>query len=230
MGGFFSIVPLHRSPMINGSVLWRRTIFVFFYCRELSQVKEHDREVTAQVTTTQDEVWCVRLESTPIASWDFWCKILYRTQNRNFRVTQTLVAFQLKAALRDAQKNSSLLAEYHDLYELQRKRLEKQVSVLSDEKELWSSTAYALALKVNDISPLSFLPGGASSKLERPSRVTSVSSSLFSVFCQGILHSLPLSCLLPLYCFVCISGPQNAFFLCVYEPRGNCSDWACACF
>ena len=33
----------------------------------------------------------------------------------------------LESALAEAQKNASLLEEYHDLYELQRKRLEKQV-------------------------------------------------------------------------------------------------------
>lgn len=48
----------------------------------------------------------------------------------------------------EAQKNASLLAEYHDLYELQRKRLEGQVFMLSEEKELWSQAAYSLALKV----------------------------------------------------------------------------------
>lgn len=58
------------------------------------------------------------------------------------------VVFQLKQALQDAQKNASLLAEYHDLYELQRKRLESQVFMLAEEKELWGQAAYSLALKV----------------------------------------------------------------------------------
>ena len=58
------------------------------------------------------------------------------------------IILQLKAALSEAKKNSNLLAEYHDLYELQRKRLEKQVALLADEKEIWSTTAYSLALKV----------------------------------------------------------------------------------
>lgn len=56
----------------------------------------------------------------------------------------------LKEALSDAQKNASLLTEYHALYELQRKRLEKQVVMLTDEKELWSTAAYSLALKVTE--------------------------------------------------------------------------------
>ncbi|XP_052091533.1 axonemal dynein light chain domain-containing protein 1-like isoform X3 [Mytilus californianus] len=56
----------------------------------------------------------------------------------------------LKEALSEAQKNASLLSEYHGLYELQRKRLEKQVSMLTDERELWSNAAYSLALKVTE--------------------------------------------------------------------------------
>ena len=61
-----------------------------------------------------------------------------------------LLCLQLRAALAESGKNSSLLAEYHDLYELQRNRLEKNVKILSDEKEIWSTAAYSLALKVSD--------------------------------------------------------------------------------
>ncbi|CAH1787293.1 unnamed protein product [Owenia fusiformis] len=56
----------------------------------------------------------------------------------------------LKSALAESRKNASLLAEYHDLYELQRKRLEKQVGMLAEEKEIWSTAAYSLALKVTE--------------------------------------------------------------------------------
>lgn len=56
----------------------------------------------------------------------------------------------LKTALSEAQKNASLLAEYHDLYELQRKRLETSVHLLTEERELWSNAAYSLALKVTE--------------------------------------------------------------------------------
>ena len=44
----------------------------------------------------------------------------------------------------------SLLSEYHELYELQRKRLETQVTNLAVERELWSAAAYNLALKVRN--------------------------------------------------------------------------------
>ena len=56
---------------------------------------------------------------------------------------------QLKHALSEAQKNASLLAEYHELYELQRQRLESQVVRLTDEREIWSTASYCLAMKVS---------------------------------------------------------------------------------
>lgn len=55
---------------------------------------------------------------------------------------------QLKTALSEAQKNASLLAEYHELYELQRRRLESQVFRLTEEREIWSTASYCLAMKV----------------------------------------------------------------------------------
>nr|XP_006825300.1 PREDICTED: axonemal dynein light chain domain-containing protein 1-like [Saccoglossus kowalevskii] len=60
----------------------------------------------------------------------------------------------LKAALAESEKNAGLLTEYHELYELQRKRLETQVSSLTEERELWSHAAYSLALKVTDANSL----------------------------------------------------------------------------
>lgn len=56
---------------------------------------------------------------------------------------------QLQAAVEEAEKNASLINEYHELYELQRKRLEKQLGETGDERELWSTTAYSLAVKVS---------------------------------------------------------------------------------
>ena len=42
----------------------------------------------------------------------------------------------------------SLVGEYHDLYEMQRRRLEGQVATLTEERDLWSKVTYSLALKV----------------------------------------------------------------------------------
>ena len=56
----------------------------------------------------------------------------------------------LSKALNESEKNAGLLAEYHELYELQRRRLEGVTLKISSEKELWQQTAYDLALKVAD--------------------------------------------------------------------------------
>lgn len=44
--------------------------------------------------------------------------------------------------------SSSLLEQYRELYELQRRRLEDQVLLVAQERDIWSSAAYDLALKV----------------------------------------------------------------------------------
>jgi hypothetical protein len=55
----------------------------------------------------------------------------------------------LREALSEARNNASLLNEYHDLYELQRRRLEKTIESLIEERDIWTKTSYNIALKVN---------------------------------------------------------------------------------
>ncbi|XP_065179825.1 uncharacterized protein LOC135810270 [Sycon ciliatum] len=57
---------------------------------------------------------------------------------------------ELAHALAESQKNAHLLTEYHELYELQRRRLENEQAKLLTEKDLWQKAAYSLALKVTD--------------------------------------------------------------------------------
>lgn len=57
---------------------------------------------------------------------------------------------ELHNALQESEKNASLISEYHELYELQRRRLEGLVGKLTEERDLWSSAAYTLSLKVTD--------------------------------------------------------------------------------
>lgn len=45
--------------------------------------------------------------------------------------------------------SSSLLEQYRELYELQRRRLEDQVLAVAQERDIWSSAACDLALKVS---------------------------------------------------------------------------------
>ncbi|XP_060089034.1 axonemal dynein light chain domain-containing protein 1 [Heteronotia binoei] len=55
---------------------------------------------------------------------------------------------ELAKAIWESELNANLLDEYRELYELQRARLEAQIQQLTEEKELWSSATYDLALKV----------------------------------------------------------------------------------
>ncbi|KAL1023170.1 hypothetical protein UPYG_G00037260 [Umbra pygmaea] len=55
---------------------------------------------------------------------------------------------ELAKAVEQSQKNSDMVGQYHDLYEMQRMRLDLQVTRLLEERELWSSVTYNLALKV----------------------------------------------------------------------------------
>jgi hypothetical protein len=54
----------------------------------------------------------------------------------------------LQKALKEAHTNADLLTEYHQLYELQRHRLERTIEILIDERELWTKAAYNISLKV----------------------------------------------------------------------------------
>nr|XP_025733934.1 axonemal dynein light chain domain-containing protein 1 isoform X3 [Callorhinus ursinus] len=54
----------------------------------------------------------------------------------------------LAQALLDAEKNARIVEEYHDLYTLQRGRMESDIKQLMAERDLWSSATYELALKV----------------------------------------------------------------------------------
>ncbi|XP_059584343.1 axonemal dynein light chain domain-containing protein 1 isoform X4 [Alligator mississippiensis] len=61
---------------------------------------------------------------------------------------------ELAAAVRDSELNANLVEEYRQLYELQRVRLEGQLKLLIEEREVWSSATYDLALKVIDRNQL----------------------------------------------------------------------------
>ncbi|XP_053491101.1 axonemal dynein light chain domain-containing protein 1 [Ictalurus furcatus] len=67
---------------------------------------------------------------------------------------------ELAKALKQSQLDSDIVGEYHKLYELQRQRLEGQVAVLTEERDLWSKVTYSIALKVikfNDLQLVSRL-------------------------------------------------------------------------
>uniref|UniRef100_A0A8B9QFE8 Axonemal dynein light chain domain-containing protein 1 n=1 Tax=Apteryx owenii TaxID=8824 RepID=A0A8B9QFE8_APTOW len=74
---------------------------------------------------------------------------LYELREHDHKVTREAEQAQqeLTAAVQEAEMNANLVEEYRELYELQRTRLEEQILLLSQERDIWSSAAYDLALK-----------------------------------------------------------------------------------
>ncbi|XP_075792966.1 axonemal dynein light chain domain-containing protein 1 isoform X3 [Pelodiscus sinensis] len=75
---------------------------------------------------------------------------LREVRERDVRVTKEAerVHEEMAEAVRDAELNANLVEEYRELYELQRARLQTQLFQLTQEKEIWSSATYDLAMKV----------------------------------------------------------------------------------
>ncbi|KAL5483818.1 hypothetical protein EMCRGX_G020233 [Ephydatia muelleri] len=72
---------------------------------------------------------------------------LASVKEHDFEVTEQSkeVYDNLSTALVESEKNSNLLVEYHNLYELQRKRLETHITNLTAECTLWRETSHSLA-------------------------------------------------------------------------------------
>ncbi|KGL99582.1 Axonemal dynein light chain domain-containing protein 1, partial [Charadrius vociferus] len=64
---------------------------------------------------------------------------------------------ELAAAMQETEANVNLLEEYRELYELQRRRLEEQILLLAQERDIWSSAVYDLALKIIDRNQLTLV-------------------------------------------------------------------------
>ncbi|KAL5250145.1 hypothetical protein ACHWQZ_G016019 [Mnemiopsis leidyi] len=77
-------------------------------------------------------------------------KELNEVREHDQEVTQQALEAQkdLASALSESEKNANLVAEYHSLYEIQRSRLEFQISTLNKERDLWSRAVYDLAVKI----------------------------------------------------------------------------------
>ncbi|XP_026202232.1 axonemal dynein light chain domain-containing protein 1 isoform X2 [Anabas testudineus] len=61
---------------------------------------------------------------------------------------------QLAEALKESHMNSGVVQGYHELYELQRGRLETQLLQLIEERDCWSQLTFCLALKVISVKKL----------------------------------------------------------------------------
>jgi len=96
-----------------------------------------DRRLTEEITRFRTSVSLLTRE-------------LHTVQEHDREVTKKASETQdeLKEALIESERNANLLAEYHELYELQRRRLEFQISKLIEERDLWAGAAYTLSVKV----------------------------------------------------------------------------------
>ncbi|KAM9283160.1 axonemal dynein light chain domain-containing protein 1 [Morus bassanus] len=84
---------------------------------------------------------------------------LYEVREHDHKVTKEAENAQeeLATAMQEAKANANLLEEYRELYELQRRRLEEQVRLLARERDVWSSAACDLALKIVDRNQLTLV-------------------------------------------------------------------------
>uniref|UniRef100_A0A669PSU2 Axonemal dynein light chain domain containing 1 n=1 Tax=Phasianus colchicus TaxID=9054 RepID=A0A669PSU2_PHACC len=75
---------------------------------------------------------------------------LYEVREHDCKVTKEAEKAQkeLAAAMREAEANANLLEQYRELYELQRRRLEDQVLMVAQERDIWSSAVRDLALMI----------------------------------------------------------------------------------
>ncbi|NXV93485.1 AXDN1 protein, partial [Calonectris borealis] len=84
---------------------------------------------------------------------------LYEVREHDCKVTKEAEKAQeeLATAMQEAKANADPLEEYRELYELQRRQLEEQVLLLAQERDVWSSAAYDLALKIVDRNQLTLV-------------------------------------------------------------------------
>uniref|UniRef100_A0A8C9YG51 Axonemal dynein light chain domain containing 1 n=1 Tax=Sander lucioperca TaxID=283035 RepID=A0A8C9YG51_SANLU len=64
---------------------------------------------------------------------------------------------QLAGALEQTHTNSDVVQGYHELYELQRGRLEAQLLQMTEERDCWSQLTFCLALKVISVKKLQLI-------------------------------------------------------------------------
>ncbi|XP_065918337.1 axonemal dynein light chain domain-containing protein 1-like isoform X2 [Dysidea avara] len=111
------------------------------------QVKDLHNEVTAQRALDRRLTSELKKFKTTITSLT---RELADVKEHDMAITEMADTAQeeLATALADSQRSSRTLTEYHELYELQRKRLESQVATLNQERNVWQQTAYDLAYRV----------------------------------------------------------------------------------
>ncbi|KAM7162150.1 axonemal dynein light chain domain-containing protein 1 [Macrochelys suwanniensis] len=105
--------------------------------KEMMAQRVMDRHITKELYNFKESVGQLTSELCEVRKHDF--KVTREAERAHE---------ELADAVRDAKLNANLVEEYRELYELQRARLETQLLQLTQEKEIWSSATYDLAMKV----------------------------------------------------------------------------------
>uniref|UniRef100_A0A8C3SUR2 Axonemal dynein light chain domain containing 1 n=1 Tax=Chelydra serpentina TaxID=8475 RepID=A0A8C3SUR2_CHESE len=105
--------------------------------KEMMAQRVMDRHITKELYNFKESVGQLTSELCEVRKHDF--KVTREAERAHE---------ELADAVRDAELNANLVEEYRELYELQRARLETQLLQLTQEKEIWSSATYDLAMKV----------------------------------------------------------------------------------
>uniref|UniRef100_A0A8C3SUZ3 Uncharacterized protein n=1 Tax=Chelydra serpentina TaxID=8475 RepID=A0A8C3SUZ3_CHESE len=104
--------------------------------KEMMAQRVMDRHITKELYNFKESVGQLTSELCEVRKHDF--KVTREAERAHE---------ELADAVRDAELNANLVEEYRELYELQRARLETQLLQLTQEKEIWSSATYDLAMK-----------------------------------------------------------------------------------
>ncbi|KAM9358391.1 axonemal dynein light chain domain-containing protein 1 [Symphorus nematophorus] len=105
-----------------------------------------DRRLTEEIHRIKTSIQQVRMELSRVREHD---DIVSQQAER----TQQ----QLVGALEQTHTNSDVVQGYHELYELQRGRLEAQLLQMTEERDCWSQITLSLALKVISVKKLQLI-------------------------------------------------------------------------
>lgn len=105
--------------------------------QEMIAQRALDRKLTSELTQFKQSIHELTQELSTV-----------KKQDHQLTIEAEKSKGELRVALEDSAKSSAILQEYHQLYELQRQRLEKQIKALTFERDIWNSTAYSLGLKL----------------------------------------------------------------------------------
>ncbi|XP_028259743.1 axonemal dynein light chain domain-containing protein 1 [Parambassis ranga] len=102
-----------------------------------------DRRLTEEIHRIKTSIQQLSMELSKIRDHDAFVSQQAESAHR-----------QLAEALKQTHTNTDVVQGYHELYELQRARLEAQLQQMTDDRDCWSQLTFNLALKVISVKKL----------------------------------------------------------------------------